>query len=213
MMLRRWIMRGLLFVVPIWLTITLVAFLYSITETWLGALTDQIVRWILPSSWLTGVFANGHIPGLSLITLLVLLGFVGFVASWHIGQRGLRLIDLFFLSIPGVKVLYSAIRKVIDSLGDPSGTRFQKVVFVKWGGIDTMGFVTGSSVSKKDGRTYSFVFVPTMPNPTSGFVVVVPEDETVDAGLSLEEGLKVVMSLGVLAPPSLMLEDKDSCGK
>ncbi len=201
MRLRSLIVRGLLFIVPIWLTITVVGFVYSLSETWLGALTDQSVRLILPASWLNGPLAEGHVPGLSLVVLLLMLTGVGLVASWPMGVQGLRLVDHVFLAIPGVRSLYSASRKIIDSLGDPSQSRFQKVVLFNWAGVKTLGFQTGTT--EQEGRKCVFVFVPHMPNPTSGFLVLIPEDEVKDTGLTPEEGIKLGMSLGVLAPPKL----------
>ena len=203
MTLRRCIIRGVLFVIPIWLTVTVVHFIYGLTETWLGAITDQIVRWLLPQSWLTGVFAGGHIPGLSLVTLVAVLAGLGFIAAWPVGRQGLRLIDYVFLAIPGVRTLYSAVRKMIDTLGDPKQSRFKKVVIIKWAGMDTVGFVTGTSVCETSGRKLAWVFVPHTPNPTSGFVVLVPEDETVETGVDPADGIKLVMSLGMLAPASI----------
>lgn len=201
MKLRGLIVRGLLFVVPIWLTVTVVGFVYSLSESWLGALTDQAVRLILPASWLTGPLADGHIPGLSLGVALVLLTGVGLVASWPMGAQGLRLVDHVFLAIPGVRSLYSACRKIIDAVGDPAQSRFKKVVLFKWAGVKTLGFLTGTT--EQDGRQHVFIFVPHMPNPTSGFLVLVPADEVTDTGLTPEEGIKLGMSLGVLTPPKL----------
>jgi uncharacterized membrane protein len=199
-MIRRCMIRGLLFIVPIWLTLVVIGFVYGLSEAWLGGLTDAIVRWVVPASWLTGPLAHGHVPGLSLLSMFVLLWGVGFIAAWPIGRQGLRLIDHVFLAIPGVRSLYSAVRKIIDTFGDTSQSRFQKVVLIKWAGVDTIGFVTGSSVESNSGRKLYFVFVPHTPNPTSGFVVVLPEDETVDTGMNPEDGIKLVMSLGMLAP-------------
>lgn len=201
--LRSWLMRGALFVIPIWLTLFCVSILYSLCETWLGAATEQLVRWFVPAQWLAWLnLPNGHIPGLSLVTALVLLAMVGMLASWPIGQRGLRLIDYLFLAIPGVKTIYSSTRKIIDAIGDPTQSRFQKVVLVTWPspGTQTIGFVTNEVVEPGTGRTKYYVFIPTVPNPTAGFVVIVDANDVTLTDYTPEEGLRLAISLGVSAP-------------
>lgn len=207
MSVRSLIMRGLLFLTPLWLTVTLVAFAASLADRWLGGITDALVHLIFPSSWITAISSDGHIPGLSLVTLLVVLAATGFIASWPVGAKGLRIIDHLFLAIPGVNKLYSAFRKIIDTLGEPGQSRFQKVVMCNYAGVKILGFVTGISTAVEGGRRHCFVFVPTPPNPTSGFLLVVPEDETIELAISQEDAIKMFISLGVLAPRTLPIKD------
>jgi uncharacterized membrane protein len=196
-------MRGALFVIPIWLTLFVVGILYGLCETWLGGATDQMVRWFVPANvleWLGA--ADGHIPGLSLLSAAFLLLGLGILASWHVGQRGLRLIDHLFLAIPGVKTIYSSARQIIDAVGDPSQSRFQKVVFVTWPTpqVKTIGFVTNEVVEPTSGKRQYYVFIPTVPNPTGGFLVIVDETDVTLTDYSPEEGLRLAISLGVSAP-------------
>jgi uncharacterized membrane protein len=107
---RSCLIRGALFIVPIWLCAFVVGIVYSLAEAWLGGITSYLVRLVVPSDWLTGMFANGHIPGLSLVTAFFVLYVIGAVASWKIGRQGLRMIDWLFLTIPGVKTVYAAAR-------------------------------------------------------------------------------------------------------
>jgi uncharacterized membrane protein len=204
--LRKWLMRGALFVIPIWLTLFVVGILYSLCETWLGAATDQLVRWFVPSSLLSALnVADGHIPGLSLVTALALLAFLGMVGSWHVGARGLRLIDHVFLAIPGVRTIYKSTRQIIDAVGDPTQSRFQKVVLVAWptANTKTIGFVTNEVVEPGTGKRQYYVFIPTVPNPTAGFVVIVDANDVTLTNYTPEEGLRIAISLGVSAPASL----------
>lgn len=202
--LRRSLVRGALFFIPIWLCWFVVGLLYQVCEGLLGGLTAQLVLWVVPQSWLPAAFAGGHIPGLSLLVAIVLLTLIGVAASVPCGRSGLRIIDLVFLRIPGVRTIYSAARKVIDAIGEPGQSRFQKVVLIDWPGqgLQTLGFVTNEGVSPAGEKEY-WVFVPTMPNPTSGFVVKVLASAVTETSLGAEEGLKIAMSLGVLAPPDL----------
>src|SRR5579883_826199 len=125
--LRLCMIRGALFLFPIWLSVFIVGLAYQMSENWLGGITRSIVHWVLPSSFYSSWFPDGHIPGLSLLTGLVLLAAIGAIASWHIGRQGLRVIDYLFLSIPGINGIYSSVRKMVDSIGEPGQSRFQKV--------------------------------------------------------------------------------------
>lgn len=203
------LIRGALFMAPIWLCIFLGDLIYRLCENSLGSVTSQIVRWILPSEWLAGVFANGHVPGLSLLTAAILFGIIGLVASWSPGQAGLRLIDYLFLAIPGLNMVYAAARKVLDALAEPGKSRFRKVVFVSWPSpeVRTVGFVTNEVLTPENEKAY-WIFVPHMPNPTSGFVLIVKACNVVETDMTPEEGLKLCLSLGVLAPPLAPLTDQ-----
>lgn len=199
------ITRGVLFIVPFAVTWFVVGLVAGMADGWLGPLLAAIVRAVVPASWLTGPFEGGHIPGLSLLVFIALLYAVGRFASWHVGRRGLRLIDHLFQAIPGVRFIYSAARKVVDAVGDTTQATFQRAVLVNWGHTDTktIGFVTNEIVDRTSGRKYLVLFIPTPPNPASGFVVWVSEEEATDPGISMEEALKVVLSLGVLTPKEI----------
>lgn len=202
------VLRGALFVLPIWLCAFVLGLAYQLTEQWLGALSARFVQLLLPASWYAAYFPTGQIPGLSLITAVLILGLIGAVASWHIGRQGLRIIDYLFLSIPGINSLYSSVRKIVDAIGEPGKSRFQKVVFVDFPTreVRTVGFVT-NEINPQDGGVKRYVlFVPHMPNPTSGFVMLVDAKSVVETNMTPEEGLKYCLSLGVLAPPSVRLD-------
>lgn len=209
--LKSLLIRGALFIAPIWLCIFLGDLIYKLCESSLGAITSQIVRWLLPAGWLSGAFANGHIPGLSLVAAAILFGIIGLIASWSPGQAGLRLIDYLFLAIPGLNMIYAAARKVIDALGEPGKSRFRKVVLVSWPSpeVRTVGFVTNEVAAPDQEKVY-WLFVPHMPNPTSGFVLVVRASDVLETDMTPEEGLKLCLSLGVLAPPTVPLQNRRS---
>ncbi len=203
--LRDFLTRGALFVIPIWLTLFVVGMVYGLTEAWLGGLTSQIVRWIVPSDWLNLLgLPDGTIPGLSLIAGLVLLVGLGAIASRQVGRQGLRLIDYVFLAIPGVNTIYASARKIIEAVGEPGKSRFQKVVLINWPGPSSkvIGFVTNEVIELGSGRKQYWVFVPTVPNPTSGFAILIYADEATLTNYSTEDGFKLIISMGVIAPGS-----------
>jgi uncharacterized membrane protein len=205
--LRASLMRGALFLAPIWLSIFLVGMGYNFIESSLGDISAQVVRWIVPARWLPASFADGNIPGLSLFAVFVVLALVGSIASWQFGRRGLKLFDRLFLSIPLVNSIYSSARKVIDAFGDANQNRFQKAVFVDWpgDGIKVLAFVTGE-LTHLNGKKLYTLYIPGMPNPTSGFVVIMPADKVVETEMTKEEAFKFGMSLGVLVPHNLPVE-------
>jgi len=205
--LRASLMRGALFLAPIWLSIFLVGMGYNFIESNLGEISAQVVRWIVPASWLPARFADGHIPGLSLFAVFVGLALVGSIASWQFGRKGLKQFDRLFLSLPLVNSIYASARKVIDAFGDANQNRFQKAVFVDWpgDGIKVLGFVTGELIQPNGTKLYT-VYIPGMPNPTSGFVVIVPAAKVVETEMTTEEAFKFGMSLGVLLPNKLPVE-------
>jgi uncharacterized membrane protein len=206
-LLQTFFMRGILFCAPIGLIWFLVSIVYSYIDNWFGGISAWLVRFLLPDSILIGPFAGGHIPGLSLLLFIFFLLAIGAIASKPLGKKGLRLIDYFFLFIPIIKSIYSGTRKITDTVGDTSQSPFQRAVWVNWPGPNskTLGFVTNTIHDSLTQKPFLTIFVPTMPNPTTGFVVVVPEDETIEVNLSIEDALKMCISVGVLAPKEMQL--------
>jgi uncharacterized membrane protein len=194
---RNFIVRGIVFALPIAVTIFVVNFALTMVDSWMGGPTAAIIRWVVPAKWLTGAFADGHIPGMSMILLLLILAILGAIASWKVGSQGLRLLDVIMLRIPGVGGIYASTRKIVDSFG--ASNRFQRVVFVKFMGETTeaLGFVTDEHV-EDGGRNRLTVFVPHIPNPTSGVLLRVWDDETTPSDMTPQEGFKWVMSFGTL---------------
>lgn len=203
--MRKTIMRGVLFMVPIAVTVFVVSLIAGLSASWLGAPVAWLMSWLLPEAWLVGRLGSILVGLGSLILLIALLYVVGGIAGWPVGSRGLRLIDHVFQAIPGVRIIYSAARKVVDAVGDTKQTTFQRAVLINWGhgGTKTIGFVTNETVDRTSGGKVLVVFIPTPPNPASGFITWVPAKEAVDPGISMEQALKIAMSLGVLTPPRM----------
>ena len=139
--------------------------------------------------------------GLSLGILLVLIYVLGEVATNLVGRRVLQVGEGVLLKVPFVKVVYGAAKQVVAAFQGQRSRAFKSVVFVEFPrpGMRAVGFVTGS-LKKPDGSVWNTVFVPTTPNPTTGFLQIIPREEVITTDFSVEEGIKMIMSLGVLVP-------------
>ncbi|MBK7747918.1 MAG: DUF502 domain-containing protein [Candidatus Obscuribacter sp.] len=200
--LRVYFMRGLFFVIPIAVTIWFVRFAVDLADGWLGSAIRALARLFVPPSVLTAapLWLDALYGLTSFIVLCAMLMAFGLVASFRIGKQGLRLVDHIFIHIPGVNSVYRSVSKMVEAFGDGNASSFQRCVFIKFPYNWTLGFVTKETVETGTGRKILAVFVPTGPNPTGGFIQFVYDEETRDAPFSTEEGLKLVVSMGVLAP-------------
>jgi uncharacterized membrane protein len=143
------------------------------------------------------------IPGIGLLTVLLVFYAVGFVATQAIGRQVIVLVDRATKRIPLIRTTYEIGKQLQNTLSLPEKQVFKKAVLVEYlkPGIWTVGFVTGSVIDRRDrGVTYLKVFIPTPPNPTSGTMVLVREDMTTDPGWTIEEALKAVVSGGIIGP-------------
>lgn len=205
--LRSYLMRGLFFVIPIGVTIWLVNFVVDMADGWLGGAIRALAHAVLPASLFTGAYATWVELGMRLTSVLSLGTIflaVGIVASFPIGKQGLRLVDHVFIHIPGVNSIYRSVRKMVEAFGDGNTTSFQRCVWLKFPAEHyTLGLVTKEMVEDGSGRKILAVFVPHGPNPTGGFTQYVLESETKTCDLSVEEGLKLVVSMGVLSPEKM----------
>jgi uncharacterized membrane protein len=150
---------------------------------------------------------------LSLAVLLVVIYLLGEVATHVVGRRVLALGESVVLRLPFVKVVYSASKQVVSTFRGKGSEAFKSVVLVEFPhpGMRSIGFVT-SRVKRDDGSTWSLVFVPTTPNPTTGFLQLIPPERVLPAGISIEDGVKMVMSLGALTPDTWNREEGAAVG-
>ncbi|MDH5589131.1 MAG: DUF502 domain-containing protein [Gemmatimonadota bacterium] len=139
--------------------------------------------------------------GLSLAMLFALVYVLGEVATNLLGRRVLQFGEGILLKVPFVKVVYAAAKQVVAAFQGQRSKAFKSVVFIEFPrpGMRAVAFVTGT-LKKPDGSVWNTVFVPTTPNPTTGFLQIVPREEVVATDFSVEEGVKMIMSLGVLVP-------------
>jgi uncharacterized membrane protein len=193
---RKWLVAGLLVVVPVAITL-------SVLQWIIGTLDRTLL--ILPEAWQPDRLIGVHIPGLGLVLTLAILLMVGFLVSNFIGKKLVMWGDALVARIPVVRSIYSSVKQVSDTLFSPSGNAFRKAVLVQWPRPDvwTIAFVTGAPGGEVAGYLkgdYLSVYVPTTPNPTGGYFVILPKSECVELRMSVDEALKYVISMGVVVP-------------
>jgi uncharacterized membrane protein len=182
---------GLVVLIPLVVTIAVIRFVFNFTSGILLPFLDPAL-----ATWPPAARA-----ALSLAILLLTIYVLGVVATQAVGRRVLALGEAIVLKVPFVKVVYSASKQVVATFQGQQSQAFKSVVFVEFPhpGMRSIGFVT-SRMTREDGTEWNLVFVPTTPNPTTGFLQMVPVDRVAQANMSVEDGVKLVMSLGTLTP-------------
>ena len=203
--MKKYLIAGLL----VWLPLTVTIWVLG---TVLGVL-DGVFAWLLsggqallPEAARPPLEMLKQIPGLGVIVMLVALLLTGVFATNIVGQWWLRQGAKVLNQIPIVKSVYSSVKQVSDTLFSSSGNAFREAVLVQYprAGAWTIAFVTGKPGGEAayhlDGD-YLSLYVPTTPNPTSGFFIMVPRRDVVPLSMSVDEALKYIISMGVVAPP------------
>ena len=194
--LRRWLLAGLLVLVP--LTITL-----SVLD-WIVGLLDQTLL-ILPGAWHPDRLLGFHIPGFGVLLTLGIVLLMGAIASNFFGRKLLVFGNAVLRRIPIVRSIYSSVKQVSDTLFSENGNAFRKALLVQWPreGVWTIGFLTGlpgGDVVNHLSGEYLSVYVPTTPNPTGGYFVMLRKSECIELKMSVDEALTYVISMGVVVP-------------
>ena len=207
--IKRLFLTGLLILIPLALTVYILVALFQLMDGIFAPLIDHAVGYFLP-----GV----HIPGLGvLLTLAVIFG-IGWLSSNVFGRRLIRVLEKVVCKIPVAKSVYGATKGIMEALSHEQREAFRRVVLVEYpkANIWALGFVTGSSRwPQVDERLSDFllVFVPTTPNPTSGFLLLVPRSEAIPVPFSVEEGVRLVISGGMLMPSLPASEGRQGEGR
>lgn len=151
-----------------------------------------------------------HIPGLGLIISLIAVYLLGVFITNILGRSLLQFLEKWLNYIPLVRTVYQTSKQIMSAFS-LTQTGFKRVVFLEYPrrGIWTIGFVTGSSIGK-DGTRFLHLFLPTTPNPTSGWALFIPEDDVYPSEMSVEQGLKALISGGALTPPTMNFIDRSS---
>jgi len=147
-----------------------------------------------------------HIPGMGFLFLAIFIIAVGFVGTNFIGKKVVALGERFLNNIPVVRVIYTSIKKVVDTVSLTETPTFEKMVLITYPRepLKTLGIVccdTPEGIT--DGEKMLNIFVPTSPNPTTGFLFMLPEKEAVPLKMSVEEGLKMIISFGMTHPDAV----------
>src|SRR5512140_1188228 len=187
---RKWLLAGLLVIVPVAITI-------GVLQWIIGTLDRTLL--ILPEAWRPDRLIGVHIPGFGVLLTLAILLAVGATVSNFMGKK------LVIWGVPVVRSIYSSVKQVSDTLFSPGGNAFRKAVLVQWPRPDvwTIGFVTGApggDVSNYLVGDCVSVYVPTTPNPTGGYFVMLRKSDCVELKMSVDDALKYVISMGVVVP-------------
>jgi uncharacterized membrane protein len=193
---RRYLAAGLLVWVPLLVTFLALRFLIN-----------QMDRSLLliPASLRPENLVGFHIPGLGVILTFVLLFVTGALAANFMGKRLIEIWERLLSRIPLVSWVYSGVKQVAETLLSPQAEAFRKVLLLEYPrkGIWSLGFQTAATLDEVQARTEKeviCVFVPTTPNPTSGFIMLVPKEDVVELDMTVDEALRMVISLGVVVP-------------
>jgi len=193
---RKYLITGLLIWIPLVITIWV---LKLIVDT-----LDQSLL-LLPDEWRTESFLGIHVPGLGVILTLVIVFVTGVFATNFFGARLVQLWHEILHRIPVVNSIYSSVKQISDTLFSSTGQAFRKALLVQWPreGMWTIAFLTGApggDVVNHLPGDYVSVYVPTTPNPTGGYFVMVPRQDVIELNMSVDAALKYVISMGVVSP-------------
>ena len=196
--MRKYFITGLLVLVPLVITLWVLNLI-------IGTLDQSLL--LLPPQWRPELLLGFNLPGVGTILTLVIIFITGVVTRNFVGNRLLMLWELLLKRIPVVNSIYSSVKQVSDTLFSSSGNAFRKALLVQYPreGVWTIAFQTGvpgGDVKNHLSGDYVSVYVPTTPNPTSGFFLMLKKEDAIELNMSVDEALKYIVSMGVVAPPS-----------
>ncbi|QID18512.1 DUF502 domain-containing protein [Nitrogeniibacter mangrovi] len=194
--MKKYFITGLLIWIPLVITFMVLA--------WIVGTLDRILLWI-PEAWQPRAVLGVNIPGAGVaITLLIVL-VTGLIGANVLGQRIVQLWEAILARIPVVKSIYYGVKQVSDTLFSSSSQAFRKALLVQYPrqGSWTIAFLTGrpgGDAARHLPGDFVSIYVPTTPNPTSGFFLMVPRADVIELDMSVDEALKYIISMGVVAP-------------
>jgi len=191
------VMSGILVLVPFVVTFFILRFVLVV----IMSLVSPIVVVLTPSE-----FPKYAIAALSVLLLIGFLYLIGTIATYSLGNKFLGLMEIAFLKIPLLKTIYGSAKTAVSALSFTQSASFTAVVLIQFpkDGFWSIGFVTGSTMDA-NGEEYFKLFIPTTPNPTSGFFEIVRKDKVVRTKLTIEQGIQTIVSGGILFPKSIPL--------
>jgi uncharacterized membrane protein len=196
--LRNYFFAGILVTAPISITIWV---------TWevLGFVDDRVVP-LIPPTWNPETYLPFSLPGLGVLTMVVFLTVVGFFTAGLVGRTLVGLGESILDRMPVIRSVYSAVKQLFETVFKEKSQAFRDVVLIQYPRPESwaIGFITGETethIQSGTQRSVVNVFLPTTPNPTSGFLLFVPRDEVLPLTMSIEEGIKMVVSGGIVTPP------------
>jgi len=194
--LKNYFITGLLVILPIFITAYVIWYLIKAM--------DAVLKFI-PAKYLPETYINVYIPGVGLILVVILILIVGILTRNIAGKKVLQFWDNLVDRIPLARILYSSVKQLLQAFFLQNSGSFQRVALIEYPrrGIYVLGFITGESrgeVQVKTNKKMINVFVPTTPNPTSGFYILVPEEDLMLLDMSVEDAFKLLISGGLVSP-------------
>lgn len=192
-LLRRWLIAGMLIWLPLGATLLVIRFVIGLLDTSLL---------LIPAAY------RPDIPGLGALLSVVLVLGTGAIAANYLGNRVVVWTEALLSRIPLVRSVYGGMKKLAETIFSDQSVSFRQPILIEYPrkGIWSVGFITGEPIGEVQDKTADYVltcFVPTTPNPTSGFIVLVPEKDIIRLEMSVEDAMRLVISLGVVTPSEL----------
>ena len=177
---------GMATLLPLYLTFIVIRFLFESLEQ----ISDPLLKQL-------GI----DIPGLGIILTILLIYLLGLIVTNFLGKKIFNIGESIVKKVPIVNIIYTTLKQITDTFTKGTTDAFEGAVYIEYprNGLWTMAFISGDSKSK-EGIKYYHLFVPTTPNPTSGFFLMIPQSDAIPTGMTVEEGLKTIISGGLLAP-------------
>ena len=194
--MKKYLITGLLVLVPLVITVW-------VLKSLIGIMDQSLL--LLPEAWHPHTLFGRDIPGFGVILTIAIVLTTGVIATNFFGMQIILLWEKLLNRLPVVKSIYSSVKQVSDTLFSDSGNAFRKAVLVQFPreGSWTIAFLTGTPggdvVNHLQGD-YVSVFVPTTPNPTGGYFLMMPKADVIELEMSVDEALKYIISMGVVAP-------------
>jgi len=194
--MQKYFVTGLLILVPLAIT-------FWVVNLIIGTMDQSLL--LLPVRWRPETLIGFYIPGLGTILTLLIIFLTGLATRNFIGNRVVQVWEAAVIRIPVVKTIYSSVKQVSDTLFSSSGNAFRKALLVEYPrkGCWTIAFLTGvpgGDVKNHLQGDYVSLYVPTTPNPTSGFFLMVPRADTIELNMTVDAALKYIVSMGVVSP-------------
>lgn len=215
---------GFISLLPAIVTVYIVQLLFSIIDRFLGQFLTNVLKAVRIITiddgviYFLGVYTpfSERILGIGFILTILIISLIGSMRRSGKKKHLFDSVDLFFRKIPLVNYIYTSVEQLINAFSQERSS-FKKVVMIEYPrkGLYTLGFLTGESkgeVQRRTNKNCINVFLPTTPNPTSGWLVLVPEDDVIILDMTVEQGLKFIISGGVVVPPdqaALFVEEKE----
>ncbi|MBI4667342.1 MAG: DUF502 domain-containing protein [Nitrospinae bacterium] len=200
--IRRIFFTGLLVSLPLVITIFIFKFVFELFDGLLGPVVTTAIR-IMGAP----IPPDFRIPGIGVVSTIAVIFFIGLVSANYLGRKLWDMAETALTKIPIIRSVYIAAKQVIDTFSTSNGAAFRKVALVEYPrkGMFSLAFITGTTrgeVAQRLGGEMVNIFIPTTPNPTSGFLLILPKEAVIELDMAVEDGVKMIVSCGLVVPPT-----------